>query len=81
LPKKSVDLLLFLDCTGSMDHYISETSRILINLITELQMKLRGYEFRVAFLGYRDFGDECLEQGKFSKFDFTTDYHAIKMFI
>jgi len=73
-----VDLLLFLDCTGSMDPWIDEAQRILIKLITEVGKLFQGYQFRVAFVGYRDVWDRFRQ---FEVHDFTTNYEGIKSFI
>jgi len=53
-----VDLLLFMDCTSSMGDWIEEAKKILIKLIDDLVKRFKGFTFRVAFVGYRDFCDK-----------------------
>ena len=67
-----------MDCTGSMSSWMTEAKTTLLTLIDEIKKKFRGYNFRVAFVGYRDFDDKEL---RFAVKDFTDNLIEIRNFI
>ena len=61
LPAKSevvVDLCICMDCTGSMGAWIDAAKTHLVAIIEELGQDVEVADIRVAFVAYRDFGDE-----------------------
>jgi hypothetical protein len=44
-----------MDCTGSMDPWIEAAASTLVDIITNIKNKFKGYIFRVAYIAYRDF--------------------------
>jgi hypothetical protein len=58
-----IDLLLFMDCTGSMRNYIKKSGETLVEIINLAEQHLvkkniNIRKIRVAFIGYRDEGDK-----------------------
>lgn len=74
----SVDLLLILDCTSSMSSWIKQCQRNLDKIIDEVRQKAKvTQKIRVAYLGYRDFGNPGDEQ-HFDVLDYTEDIQMVK---
>ena len=58
LPDGPLDLVLMLDCTGSMGAWIDEAKRNLIAITEQLRAwYVQEDRLRVGFVGYRDIGD------------------------
>ena len=55
--EQCLDLCLLMDCTGSMSSYLNECKNLSSYVIEKLKIKFPNQNFRVAFVGYRDFGD------------------------
>jgi Mg-chelatase subunit ChlD len=75
--KKSLDLCLLLDCTGSMASWIERSKNTLKEIIDNVRKDNPDLEVRVCFVGYRDVQDHP----RFSLHDFTTDLEKIKKYI
>jgi len=79
---KVVELALAMDCTGSMSSWIEHSKNTLSQVIDTIKEKFsepgKQLVFRVAFVGFRDFGDG---NDIFSVHDFTKDIKAMKEFI
>ena len=75
--KKSLDLCLLLDCTGSMASWIQRSKDTLSEIITSVKNSNPDLLVRVAFVGYRD-----LEIApRFSLHEFTDKVDDVKKFI
>ena len=74
---KTLDLCLILDCTGSMGNWIERSKDTLKTIVDQVQSTNKGLKIRVAFVGYRDFGDK--EQ--FGILDFSENMDDVKKFI
>ncbi|RUS16815.1 hypothetical protein BC937DRAFT_90765 [Endogone sp. FLAS-F59071] len=64
---QTLDLAFLIDCTGSMKVIIKEVEQKLQEVLKQLQEDFGTVETRVAFVGYRDFGDK--EQHVFVDFN------------
>ncbi|RUP44948.1 hypothetical protein BC936DRAFT_148817 [Jimgerdemannia flammicorona] len=56
--KQTLDLAFLVDCTGSMSSIIKQVHEKLQDVLKRLNEEFSHVEARVAFVGYRDFGDE-----------------------
>ena len=54
---KTLDLCLILDCTASMGAWIQRSKETLKDIIDKVKADNPDLRVRVAFVGYRDFGD------------------------
>ena len=73
-----LDLLLVMDCTSSMSSWIELCKTTLKDTIDEIKQQHKELEVRVAFVGYRDFGDG---DQMFVIQDFSLDLPAVKKVI
>ncbi|CAM9131295.1 unnamed protein product [Ectocarpus fasciculatus] len=64
--KTHVDLCFVMDCTGSMQYWIDQARRRLRDIIDQARKDVANICLRVAFVGYRDFGDRV----QYESFDF-----------
>jgi len=62
-----------MDCTQSMTDYIAECKNLATEVIDKLKARYFGLEFRVAFVGYRDFKDK----EPFIRVQFTTNVDSV----
>ena len=77
--EKSVDLLLMMDCTGSMDEWIEEASQNLIKIIDSVENKTsEECKIRCGYIGYRDFGDFGQTEEHFDIIKFTENIQEVK---
>ena len=75
--EKNLDLLLLMDCTGSMDRWIEESAQNLCKVIDTVKNTSGfGAKIRVAYVGYRDFGDRG-DYMHFDYLDYTTDLKKV----
>ena len=51
-------VLFIMDCTGSMGGWIDKSRQAIKKIMAETQQQYANLGFSVAFVGYRDFGDE-----------------------
>ena len=80
LSKMSLDLLIIMDITGSMNIYLHETKTKIVSIIDKIHNLCNSnLEVRCGFIGYRDFSDKT-KPGKlgYINIDFTEDYELIK---
>lgn len=54
----SFDICFLVDCTGTMKDYISELLNLIPRVVRGMKIKYAGAAVRLAFVGYRDIGDE-----------------------
>ena len=52
-----LDLLFIMDITNSMDAYLEEVKKQVINIIKEIGKQCAGIQIYIGFIGYRDFSD------------------------
>jgi len=55
--EQCLDLCLLVDCTAGMSPYLYECGKLSSSVIEKLKIRHPNQNFRVAFVGYRDFGD------------------------
>lgn len=53
-----LDLVLLVDCTGTMKDYVAALPSLLTSLVAKLRKSSQARSARVAFVGYRDSGDK-----------------------
>ncbi|CAN0020887.1 unnamed protein product [Scytosiphon promiscuus] len=61
--KTTVDLCFVMDCTGSMQSWIDLAKDKLLDIIVQAKKDVTSISVRVAFVGYRDFGDKRQYEG------------------
>jgi hypothetical protein len=71
---KRVDVVIIMDVTGSMGSYIRNARDTVLEAFDALRTLYPDCEFRLAFTGYRDYGDK--EQ--FVVIPFTTDIESVR---
>lgn len=75
---QTVDILIIMDCTSSMSHWIKSCQRNLEALIDEFRQKAKiQQKIRVGYLGYRDFGDKG-DVDHFDIMDYSEDIRSVK---
>jgi hypothetical protein len=74
---KSLDLCFLMDCTGSMGSWIDICKEEINNIVDYVVTEFTGINIRIAFVGYRDYGDKP----DFSVKDFTTDPDSMKKYL
>jgi uncharacterized protein YegL len=80
--ENAIDILLMLDCTGSMIKWIDEAAKNLVNIIDKLKEKVSDMcNVRCAFIGYKDIGDKGQTKDHFDIIDFTEDVEEVKKMI
>ena len=52
-----LDLLFIMDITNSMDVYLDQVKRQVLDIINEIRKECAGIEIYIGFIGYRDFSD------------------------
>ena len=52
-----LDLLFIMDITNSMDVYLDQVKRQVLDIIHEIRKECAGIEIYIGFIGYRDFSD------------------------
>ena len=76
VPTAAIDVAIMLDCTGSMGAHIAACQQYLTQFVGQLSAMFRDAgvrAVRMAFVGYRDIGD----QGQYVTVDFTEDAEAV----
>ena len=76
--EKTLDLCLILDCTASMHEWIQRSKETLKDIIDMVKADNPTLTVRVAFVGYRDFGDG---KDQYSTIDFSENLDVVKAFI
>ncbi|CAM9133762.1 unnamed protein product [Ectocarpus sp. 6 AP-2014] len=70
-----VDLCFVMDCTGSMQRWIDQAKTKLLDIIDQAKKDVKNISLRVAFVGYRDFGDKV----QYESFDFHEEKELPKL--
>ncbi|CAM9131372.1 unnamed protein product [Ectocarpus fasciculatus] len=73
--KINVDLCFVMDCTGSMQRWIDQAKTKLLDIIDQAKKDVKNINLRVAFVGYRDFGDRV----QYESFDFHKEHELPKL--
>lgn len=76
--RRVLDLVLIMDCTASMSAWIEHSKTTLKSVIDDIVKENQNLKVRVAFVGFRDFGDG---NDIFSIQDFSFDIPTVKSFI
>ncbi|CAM9496542.1 unnamed protein product [Hapterophycus canaliculatus] len=71
-----VDLCFVMDCTRSMQSWIDQAKSKLTAIIEQTKKDIANIELRVAFVGYRDYGDKVRYEGPY---DFHTEAEMPKL--
>lgn len=75
--KKTLEMCLLCDCTGSMASWIERSKDTLAGIIKNVKDEHGGLTVRVSFVGYRDVQD----RPRFEIFEFSEDLDACAKFI
>jgi len=68
---KTLKVCFMIDCTSSMEPWISAAKHKTLNLLEDLCEKNKDFKIYVSLIGYRDFGEEMY------RVDFTEDHTKI----
>jgi len=71
----TLDLLIMLDCTGSMAGFINEAKTKIRSFVTSIGQIYPDIQLRIAFVGYRD---HCDYGNRLAVLQFTPDLHAFE---
>lgn len=69
LKRTSLDLLYLMDITGSMEAYVDNTKRELINVMKKIIESFNGIDIHLGFIGYKDLEEHS--KNDFIDIDFT----------
>ena len=69
LKRTSLDLLYLMDITGSMEAYVENTKRELINVMKKIIESFNGIDIHLGFIGYKDLEEHS--KNDFIDIDFT----------
>ena len=72
--KTSLDLLIIMDTTASMDPYLSQVKNNLVNIINKIVLECPGIDVNIGFIGYKDVDHTA----KYADIDFTKNYEELK---
>ena len=71
----TLDLLILLDCTGSMGSCMAKVKDDIKGLVDNISGRMANMQIRLCFVGYRDHGDN---EKRFAIEPFTTDVNKFK---
>jgi len=74
----SIDLVILMDCTGSMSSYINDATQKINFMVDSIKHKHADSIVRVGFVAYRD---HCDGDDRIKTIEFTEDVNAVKNFI
>ncbi|KAK1940562.1 Alpha-protein kinase vwkA [Phytophthora citrophthora] len=74
----ALDLVIVMDCTGSMDPWIREAKAAIFSIIHNIKKSHPRANIRVGFVAYRDF---CDGKKRIQTLELTSDVAAVKQFI
>ena len=75
----SLDLLFIMDITGSMDFFLEEAKKNILNITNRIISECPGIDINLGFIGYRDIEEFSL--GDYSNIDFTQNYSFVQKVI
>ena len=73
----SLDLLYIMDITGSMDSYVENTKRELLNVMNAIIKDFNGIDINLGYIGYKDFEEHSKNSGIIDQ-KLNKDYLKIK---
>ena len=76
IKETSLDLLYLMDITGSMEAYVDNTKKELINIMKKIIERFNGIDINLGFIGYKDFEEHS--NNDYINEDFTKNYDRIK---
>ena len=76
IKETSLDLLYLMDITGSMEAYVDNTKKELINMMNKIIDRFNGIDINLGFIGYKDLEEHS--NNNFIDEDFTKKYENIK---
>ena len=72
-----LDLLFIMDITASMDFYLEQAQKGILDMMNEIRLQCAGIEIWLGFIGYRDFID--LDFGEeYINLEFTNNYENVQ---
>eukprot|EP00803_Ostreobium_quekettii_P011476 evm.model.scf_761.1 EVM.evm.TU.scf_761.1 scf_761:19146-21246(+) len=74
---QQAEVCFLVDCTASMARYIEEVKSKVMDIVNDVRKSYKQLDLRMAFIGYRDFGDE----NRLSILHLTKDIHAFRTFV
>ena len=74
--KTSLDLLFIMDITGSMEQYVEETKKKLIEIMERITYNCIGIDIHLGFIGYKDIEENF--NGDFVDIDLTEEHNEVK---
>jgi hypothetical protein len=73
----TVDLLMIMDCTGSMKKWINRAGDKLVSILQKVKEKAHvKAHIKVAYIGYRDFNDKGQDEDHMDILDYTVNLEA-----
>ena len=76
IKETSLDLLYLMDITGSMEAYVDNTKKELINIMNKIIERFNGIDINLGFIGYKDLQEHS--SNDFINEDFTKNHVHIK---
>ena len=76
LNQTSLDLLYLMDITGSMESYVDNTKRELINMMNKIIETFNGIDINLGFIGYKDLEEHSRDD--YIHEEFTNNYKKIQ---
>lgn len=74
----ALDLVVLMDCTGSMKPWVSQAKDSIISIVQDVKKDHTNAHVRVGFVAYRDFYDGS---NRLQVKDLTDDIEAVRKFI
>ena len=76
LNQTSLDLLYLMDLTGSMESYVDNTKKELINMMNKIIETFNGIDINLGFIGYKDLEEHSRDD--YINEEFTNNYKEIQ---
>ena len=78
IKKFILDLLLIIDTTKSMEPYVNEVKKNVIEIIDKIDERFPVIDIRLGFIGYKDFIDLDKNPDIYTNIDLTTNHKIIR---
>lgn len=76
IKRNSLDLLLIMDITGSMELYLEQVKKRLFEILGNIEKKCLGVDINLGFIGYKDV--EEIKNNDYININFTNKYNEVK---
>ena len=76
IKQTSIDILYIMDLTGSMESYIDNTKKELINVMKKIIESFNGIDINLGFIGYKDLEEHS--KNDYIDINFTKNHEEIK---